>query len=333
MEQMAAGRGEVRKNLARALAAVGLGSGLALAWGAVSIRGPEPARPARWVVADRDRGELVALDRDLLVVRRTPVELPVEIESRADRTLWVASASPLGPLADGRLRCLALDGSVIVERSIGPLFDLDVIDSADALVVDAPGGARRAARLRVDGTWSIVEVAPDLACIAGQSGEVLVGTEGGELRLHAGGATYQRSFGGWIADVAPGPRSGSWWVLDAHGGPSSRRVALLGPALATVWERPAGLAALHLAPVRGAEQVWLADPSSNLARRFGRGGALEVPQAQLAMVGADRGCGRENGSVLFATPGAVLALDALGGAASGQGGFDFLVDVADLEAR
>lgn len=322
--------------LSTAVFAVTLGGAMGLSWDALSKAGPGSAGPLEWWAADRDAGQLLALDRNLQVLRRHPLEAPLELAARSDRRVWVVCAGAAGTLAPQTLRCLRHDATVDLQLSVPPLLDLDVLDGLDALVIELSGAQRRAARIDLQGSNTTLQIAPDLFCVTGRDGEVLVGTDTGRLELFGVGAsapTATRAFGGVIADLAPGPRARTWWVLDAHGGPNSHRVALLDETLGSVWERPAGLTALHLAPVPHAERVWIADPNSNLARRFGPGGNLEIGAATLSMSGADRGVARPDGSVIFATPGALSVLSADGLPLPGQGGFHFLVDVEAARPR
>lgn len=316
------------------LASVGLGALVSAGWSELSSAAPRrAARVACWAT-DRDAGALVALDRDLLELRRVGLDRPVELGLRSDRGLWVASAGPGGPVGPHELRRLTGEGVREQELAIGALLDLEVVDGQDALLVElASGPGRRVLRVPSAGLAVEVERSPDAFCAAGRRAELLIGGESGSLRLYREPSPVpvaQRDFGGVVSDLAPGPDDGSWFVLDSHGGPNARRLALLERDLSSRWERAAGIAALHLVPVPGAERVWLSDPSGAVARRFGPGGALELSYVPLALVGADRGAARPDGSVVFAAPGALLELDSSGQPRPGQGGFDFLSDVEAL---
>lgn len=316
-------------------AALGLlfGGFLSVAWGEVSASDldADPASgPVHLWVADRDAGALVGYDRDLLELRRLPQVRPVELAARADRGLWVVAAGEGGATGPHELRRLEADGKLGCSVALEAVLDLETLDGGDALVVELrPGGTRRVLRVRDDGALTTVETTPDAFCVAGRRGQVLVGGESGALRLHGPGPTEvrQRTFGGVLADLAPGPEDGTWWVLDAQGGPNAHRLALLGRDLASRWQVSAGIGALHLVEVPGAERVWLCDAAGASARRFGPGGVREIAWVQLPLVGADRGSARSDGSVVFAAPGALLHLDASGAPAAGQGGLDFAVDL------
>ena len=102
----------------------------------------------------------------------------------------------------------------------------------------------------------------------------------------------------------------------------------MGADLEREWSAPTGLAALQLAPVPGAEQVWLADVSEPRVRRFGAGGVLELELDPAPLSGLQRGAADGSGAVLLTAPGALLAYDGWGAARPGQGGFTYLTDVA-----
>ncbi|MCY3000394.1 MAG: hypothetical protein NTV21_01095 [Planctomycetota bacterium] len=304
-----------------------------MAWGEVSASEldakPASGPPHLWV-ADRDAGVLVGYDRDLLEVLRIAQDHPVELAVRVDRGLWVVNAGEGGSTGPHVLRRLDADGKLGCEVALEAVLDLETLEGRDALVVELrPGGARRVLRVADDGAIATVETSLDAFCVAGRRGQVLVGGQSGELRLHGPGPTdlRERSFGGLIGDLAAGPEDGSWWVLDCQGGPNAHRLALLGRDLASRWQVSAGIAALHLAEVPGAEQVWLCDASGSFARRFGPGGVRELSYVPLPLVGADRGAARADGSVLFAAPGALVHLDAKGAPVPGQGGLEFAVDL------
>lgn len=316
-------------------AALGLlfGGFLSVAWGEVSaseLDSKPPSGPPHLWVADRDAGVLVGYDRDLLEVLRIAQDQPVELAVRSDRGLWVVSAGVGGATGPHVLRRLAADGKLGCEVALEAVLDLETLEGGDALVVELrPGGVRRVLRVAEDGGLTTVETSLDAFCVAGRRGQVLVGGDSGELRLHGPAPTdlRQRSFGGLIGDLAPGPEDGSWWLLDCQGGPNAHRVALLERELASRWQVSAGVNALHLAEVPGSEQIWLCDASGAFARRFGPGGVRELPYVPLPLVGADRGAARSDGSVLFTAPGALVHLDAKGAPAPGQGGLGFAVDL------
>jgi hypothetical protein len=323
---------------ASALGVAAIGAGGAFAWTRIAHGGPRGSTAApRYFAADRDAGEVVALDEDFFVVRRFAVELPIEVETRRDGGLWVACASSAGPRGPHRLRRLEPDGRIASEIALGPVLDLETLDGGPALVVASqPTGAREALLVHSAGATLTVAAAGDLACIAGSGGRIAVGTCSGVVRVHdaAGGARIvERDLGGSLADLAPGPERDTWWALDAGGAARPRRVLVLESDLAVRWERPIGMLALHLAPVAGEERVWIVDSSAPLAGRLGPKGALEVPPVPLSLAGCERGIARRSAGAVFAAPGALLVVDAAGRSLPGQGGFDFLVDVAEARSR
>lgn len=280
-------------------------------------------------ITDRDAGRVYGLDRDLLVVRELPLRAPIEVEACADGGAWVVSALDGGPVGRHQLARLDRDGVVGPRAALGTFHDLACDAEDRALVIeDGPAGRRVAlfdgsAQLR----WQAQ--APGALSLASAWGQVLVGDDAGVVSCFDLGAPAapprSSALGGILADVAAGPSAESWWVLDAS---AAHRLVLLDADLSARWIVPAGVAALHLAPVSGVERVWLADVNAPSARRFGPGGALEVDRRDLPLAGLDRVASLAGGGALFAAPGALLALDGLGRNAPGQGGFDFLVDVA-----
>lgn len=297
---------------------------------------PAPRRrslgPIKFVATDRDAGQVIALDADLFEVQRFALPFALEVELRSDGRIWAVSASALGPLGPHRLRRFDLAGQMEFEAPIGPLFDLACSDGDLALLVVARSdGSREALAVASTGVVQTLEVGSMLAAVAGHGGRALVAGHDGWLRSHAlpvGSApTVARYFGGVIADAAPGPVRGGFYVLDVSGAPSQRRLALLDEALSTVWWRTVGCGALHLAVSVDRQRVWLADGGARFARRFGPGGVLEIPFAQLPLAGVERGVAESNGGAVFAAPGALIRLAPDGALLPGQGGYDFLVDV------
>jgi hypothetical protein len=129
---------------------------------------------------------------------------------------------------------------------------------------------------------------------------------------------------GAVLDLARGPEPGSAFAL-AGGGSELVR---LGPDLGLRWQVALPVSARHLAAVAGVERVWIVDTSAARVLRYGPGGALELDRAGLPLAGLDRALPWIDGGVLLPAPGAILHLDARGHLAPGQGGFNFLVDLA-----
>jgi hypothetical protein len=313
-----------------------------------------PHSVAAWA-ADRDGSQLLGLDAGLHVELCIELPWPVAVEARTDGGAWVASAVDGDPLGDHELVHLDAWGAERARRRLAPLLDLAVIDGRDALAVDWPSGAlgstERAARIAGDGALVAWAEIPDARAAAGRGDQVLVGTETGRLVLtELQGPLLvpllERELGWPIADLAPAEApggapaapgapgapdaDGGWWVLDAGSG---GRLTRLGPDLATLWEVASGLHLQHLAPVPASEQVWLADTTAALARRYGPAGALELALTELAFGGFGQGAGLPGGGVWLAAPGAILSYDGAGAAQPGQGGFEFLVDLARVPGR
>ncbi|MBK8179880.1 MAG: hypothetical protein IPK67_13560 [Planctomycetes bacterium] len=312
------------------LAAFGVGLGLAWAWAhCLEPRPPDPRAPAAVWITDRDAHRVWGLDRNLLVVREVGMRAPIEVEACSDHGAWVVGALDGDPLGRHQLARLDPAGMVTARAPLGALMDLALCEQDGAVVVDlGPTGARvsefdAGAGILWQRDW------PGAACAAAAGRWVLVGgSSGGLARFDRGtpsAAPLLVAWGSSVADVAPGPTADTWWALDAGSG---HRLALLGADLSARWTRATQISALHLAPVPGKEQVWLADSTLPLVRRYGSGGVQEIERSDMAQGGLDRAAALAGGGALFTTPGALLSLDAWGRNAPGQGGFDFLVDVA-----
>ncbi|MCC6407753.1 MAG: hypothetical protein IT453_11340 [Planctomycetes bacterium] len=306
-----------------------LGAGVALAVRAAPELAADfqPGPLTTWV-ADRDADALIGLDEGLFEGKRISLESPVEAERRSDGGLWAVSARESHPLGVHDLLLFGADGNRVAAAVFGPVLDLE-LSRDDALVVERTDSSGRVVRVDAQGTTSTVLELATASCAAGAGSRVAVGTDDGEVWLLELGSApptvlAKRALGGPIGDVRPGPTPGTWWVLDIG---ASGRVSLLEPTLATRWSVATGLHALHLAPVRGVESVWIADTTQPLARRYGANGALEIDVSTLPLGGLDRASASSDGGVLLIAPGAVLRLDPNGVLLPGQGGFDFLVDL------
>ncbi|MBI5432980.1 MAG: hypothetical protein HZA52_09140 [Planctomycetes bacterium] len=287
----------------------------------------QPGPVTTWL-ADRDADAVIGLDDGLFEVKRIAIESPVEVERRSDGGLWAISARDRHPLGVHDLLLFAADGSRVAAAVLGPVLDLE-LSRDDALVVERKDASGRVVRVDAQGTISTVLELATASCAAGAGSRVAIGTDDGDVWLLDLGTVppavlAKRALGGPIGDVRPGPTPGTWWALDSG---ASGRVSLLEPTLATRWSVATGLHALHLAPVRGVERVWIADTTQPLARRYGANGALELDVSTLPLGGLDRAAASIDGGVLLIAPGAVLRLNPDGGLLPGQGGFDFLVDL------
>ena len=132
-------------------------------------------------------------------------------------------------------------------------------------------------------------------------------------------AATDRSFGA----VAAGARAGSVFVLDTGPG---HRLELRADDLGLVWSVPLGFDARHLGVVPGEERVWVSDANGTHARRYGPNGALEL-DCTLPLHAPDHPLAFGEGA-LFATPGAILRVDAQGRLQPGQGGFAWISGLA-----
>lgn len=290
-----------------------------------------PAAIVRVWLADRDAGRVIGLDRALMVVHSIPVVAPTEVEARSDGGAWVISAAAGDPLGPHRLLRLSAGGATLASCGLDSVHDLAVDPLDRAIVVDGMAGAVRVGVYDDSAVRTLSWSVAGAICAAGDGRRVLVGTNAGTLLrfdiVAPQAPPLVANLGGIVSDVAAGPRAGRWWVLDAVG---QGRLALVDSALASLWTRPVQLHALHLAPLPGVERVWIADTTQPHVRRYGPNGVLEVDRADMAAGGLDRACVASAGGALFPAVGALLALDAQGARAPGQGGFDFLVDAASV---
>lgn len=341
LERLTAER--IRLGIGLALGAL-LFAGLSMPWPAGAAT-PGTA-PVDWV-ADRDAGELVGMDADHFVVARLGLRAPVRLAT-APGGVWVAAAvegSPIGRHAlervggDGRLRAVAGAGN------LGPVMDLEAAPSGRALFVELGLLGKPTRILSVGGgqplpagpkePGGVLEVAQHSGALSvlgelaktpsGLEEQVLVGDELGHLCRYSlsGDKLAEVVLGGQLGDLAAGP-SGEVLALDlANGG----RVLCLSDGLELLWEAPVGLATEGLAMVPGELRYWAVDTTEPLARRFGPGGTLEL---EVLLPSSDASSIRAlaDGGALITVPGALLHVDPLGAIAPGQGGFDYLTDIA-----
>ena len=304
---------------------------VAIGLGAASRARLAPAGPVVLWAADRDAGVLYALDADLILARRTALGTPLEIVRARDGGLFMLRQDGAGPGRGTRLCVLDARGLPQSEVALERCLDLDTLDGRTALLVEEPaaGGTelRRALRIAPGGARSVLARSAVLRCISGSRASVLVGTDDGWVdRLPLEGSVPLGSvqLGGAVLDLARGPEAGSVFVL-LNAPP---RLALLGPELEARWQVALPVVARHLGAVEGTERVWIADTSAARVLRYGPGGALELDRDGLPLLGLDRALPWIDGGVLLCAPGAILHLDARGHLAPGQGGFNFLVDLA-----
>ncbi|MCY2960362.1 MAG: hypothetical protein NTY35_09370 [Planctomycetota bacterium] len=313
-----------------ALLAAGLGV-LGACLAAFAAAEPPPAAPGETVLwaADRDASRVYGLDADLYLTRRLPVDWPLDVEPAGDGGLWVLRAETGSAASTQRLDRFDAAGALVTELWIERAADLDVLAGGEqALVVEVRAGALpRLVRVRTEGSLFPLIERDGLACVSGERESAVLGTRSGEvLRVHAitGGVLASANLGGHLADLAAGPAPGMVWALDDSG---PGRILLLAADLTVRWSAPLPRPARHLAPVRGEERVWVANTEEPCVVRFGPGGAVELDRCGLPLPGLDRALAWRGG-VLVTAVGAILRLDQGGNLRPGQGGFDFVSDLA-----
>lgn len=290
-------------------------------------------------VADRDASALVALDRELFEARRVPCAWPVAVGARADGGAWVVSAVDGYPRGAHELGCLGAGGEALGRWPLAAVVAF-AVSGDDALVVEGETASeRRVSRVNLARGPELLAPIADASAVAGTGKRVLVGTARGELWLFdvdARAVVGAREVAGEVAAIesgalADGGDSGEraaalgWWVLERQ---ESLRLHALGPDLEPRWSRVLGADDAHLAPL-GDGRVWVVDGADPVARRFAADGAQEL-EIELPLGTARGAVARPDGGVWIGVPGAVLAVDAAGALAPGQGGFEFVADLARI---
>jgi hypothetical protein len=288
---------------------------LALAGGALRRTELAPPGPVALWAADRDAGLVYGLDEELILACRVRLPAPLALARARDGRLFVLRAP-------GILDVLDSGGAFLRELEVGACLDLDAHEESALLV--QPSGALR---IGPDIAPTILLRSPGLCCIAGSLASVLAGTQDGRvlrLALDGSGELASAALGGSIVDLAPAAEPGGSFALDAAG----QRLLCLAPDLALRWQVALPIAARQIGAVPGEERVWLADTGSPRVLRYGPGGALELDRAGLPLLGLERALAWSGRGALVCAPGALLQLDARGHLAPGQGGFNYLVDLA-----
>lgn len=306
---------------------------------ATSVQRPEArAAPVAVWAADRDAHRVVGLDENLIVVRELLAAWPIDVEARADGGVWVLRMGNATGAFGMRLTSFTSDGAQESENWLDGASDLALIDGIDALVVEkrASGEKDRLWRVRPGGSARILLERTALECVTPCGGSIVVVACGGTLaRIDAawtsspgssgsGTVLEEAPFPSACADLAPGPVDGMVFALD---GGATTRVVLLGEHFAPRWSADVGFRASALAVLPGEERVWIGDANGARARRFGPGGALERDLV-LAQLAPEHAVAWRGGGALFASPGAILRVDGAGNPRPGQGGFQWLSDLA-----
>ena len=229
----------------------------------------------------------------------------------------------------GRLVGVEPDGSAHTERRLGSVLALEALPSGAAVVVedagDSTGRAWRVPRngppLRLGELVGLERVRCDwgVVLLATRFGEVLVLDEQGERLAHG-------ALSGAVVDLAPGPRPWTWWVL-RRGADGRASLALLDAALTLVLETRAPESALIVASRPGLARPWVLETEARGVHRLSPGRRVER-LSDLPLGDVRAAAALADGGMLVAVPGALLAVDGDGRGLPGQGGFDYLVDIA-----
>jgi hypothetical protein len=312
-----------------------LGSAGLAAWLAVvlarsgsdAVLGP----PVCWV-ADRDRGALVGLDRDLFAVARRPWPTPVALEPAGAGRLWVAAALHGMPRGEHRLSLLEPRLGELLALDLPRVIDLATLTGGQAVWLEDRGGSPWLARTGRASGWRAIEAPAGSQCLSAGSGGIAIGARGGRVWRFEGRWTPGPDLGGAVLDLAC-DGEGGWWALAR-----SRRgmVAVrLGPALegrARTPLFPSREGVLTVVPpgAPGLGAAWVA--AADTARAWCLGPAGEVvAEVPLALRGAAAAAVGGDGAPLFALPGAVVRTTPEGEPLPGQGGFERLVDLVRFD--
>lgn len=280
--------------------------------------------------ADRDAHRVVGLDGNLLRVRELQLAWPLAVAARVDGGLWVLRSGNGTGSFGARLTGLDAGGAQTNELYLEDAASLALWGGLDALVIELGGagpGRDRVWRVAPDGTGRILHEGEHLNALCASGADVVIGaTDGTLLRVAPDGSKKVLGLARtdrMIGAVAEGPLPGSVFVLDVGPG---HRLALFDTKLSPAWSVALGLDAQHVGVVPGEERVWVTDVNGARARRYGPRGVLEL-ECALPLHAPDHPLAFGDGA-LFAAPGGILRVDALGRALPGQGGFAWVSGLA-----
>lgn len=322
---------------ARALACLGAGAIVALV---PAVLGPTSAQhaatpatsgaraPVLWV-CDRDAGQVLRLDRELLVTGAKVLPRPVHVAALEDGGAWVVSAIEGRP--KGAHRVVRLDHALeeLASHVVGPVLELAAGEAGELWVLERQQeGHERVLQVDDRGPPVVVFESSGARALGASGGWVAVGDNEG--RLEAWGPGGER----WTASL-PGPVDailgirGGWWIAvgEAPGQRSSGVLVRMTHEGGLVAAAPASMNSPRLAPAPE-DGVWVCDAVGTvLERRDAFGEPVFVRELPYAVALGPLVVLAERGPVI-ATSGALLCLDAEGALVRGQGGFDRLVALA-----
>jgi hypothetical protein len=314
----------------RGAAALAAGGLLALA--PERLRGsgaPVPSGSARWVVADRDGGELVLLDEDLLVVERRELPWPTHVRAGPDGGLWAVSARDGHP--DGVHELVRMDaaGALDVLHTLPPVLDLEVDDAGRAWLLVRPRAGGAEVVVTGGRAWPARFPAPHDARALVLDGErtALVSPRSGLLALEPASGCWERVAGpdeGELLDAAPADDAG-WWLLVRAGPTGEERLLRLEGGRA--WDARCPGAERLAAGRADTRACWVVGEQGNWVRRLAGDARSRGLFARPAARGGQAAALDEEGGLVLAAGGALLRLRSDGATAPGQGGFAHLSDL------
>lgn len=283
--------------------------------------------------ADRDGGQLYALDSNLLVLRAVAVPAPVRVVALGDGGALVVSA-PAGPLGPHRMHAVSATGVLGPGSTFEPVLDLVAAGGGRVVLVTGEPGldAPRRAVLFERGRTRNLAAPPRVAAAAFDGARLALLGEQGALDVVDPGQPDAALFSarpstGGAAVAADG--RGGWWYLER--GPGARLVRLKGDlAVESAWDL-GDFAPSLLAADPHTGWVWLFEDGSGRLEAWDRRGSRHVAQGLEFAASPTRLVTRAGGGMWAPSGGALFALDGLGRPAASQGGFTYLVDASPSE--
>ncbi|MBI1379559.1 MAG: hypothetical protein GC161_00555 [Planctomycetaceae bacterium] len=283
--------------------------------------------------ADRDGGQLYALDSNLLVLRAVAVPAPVRVVAQGDGGALVVSA-PAGPRGPHRMHAVSATGVLGPASTFEPVLDLVAAGGERVVLVTAEAGldAPRRAVVFERGRTLDLAAPPRVAAVAFDGARLALLGEQGALDIVDPGQPDAALFSarpsaGGAAVAADG--RGGWWYLGR--GPGARLVRLERDLeVESAWDL-GDFAPNLLASDPHTGWVWLFEHGSGRLEAWDRRGSRHVAEGLGFAASPTRLVARAGGGMWAPSGGALFALDSLGRPAASQGGFTYLVDASPAE--